>query len=233
MLGLLQTYYHERVHSASKQKPVVCFEHDPTPLRRLDLAQLHDALLLEDNRSVDKTRVFTLFQQPYQAPLEVAGWVLDDTVVRKTGQKMAGLGWHYSHADQQQVWGHCFVTALYVIAGYGYPVGVLLYQSQRACSQSGSKFRSKLALAAQLIAEFTPVPGTRTVVLFDSWYASSTLIQVALDRRFEVVYAVKNNRVLRECAHTNPVPPRTRRGTWSEEYLQVPRTESRTLLSVH
>lgn len=127
--------------------------------------------------------------------------VIDDTVVRKTGQKMAGLGWHYSHADQQQVWGHAFVTALYVIAGYAYPVGVLLYQSQQACSQSGSKFRSKLELAAQLIAEFTPVPGTRTVVLFDSWYASSTLIQVALDRRFEVVCAVKSNRVLRKCAH--------------------------------
>ncbi|MEW6524387.1 MAG: transposase [Bacillota bacterium] len=127
--------------------------------------------------------------------------MIDDTVVRKTGNKMAGLGWHYSHADQQQVWGHSLVTALYVIAGYAYPVGALLYQSQRACSQSGSKFRFKLALAAQLIAEFTPVPGTRTVVLLDSWYASSTLIQVALDRRCEVVCAVKSHRVLRECAH--------------------------------
>ncbi|MEW6522020.1 MAG: transposase [Bacillota bacterium] len=129
--------------------------------------------------------------------------MIDDTVVRKTGKKMAGLGWHYSHADQQQVWGHSYVTAHYVIAGYAYPVGVL-YQSQRACSQSGSEFRSKLELAAQLIADFTPVPGTRPVVLFDSWYASSTLIQVALGRDFGVVCAVRRNLVLHECPHAPP-----------------------------
>ncbi|MEW6082750.1 MAG: DDE-type integrase/transposase/recombinase [Bacillota bacterium] len=68
----LQAYYHERIHSATKEKPALRFEHDPTPLRRVDLAGLHDAFLMEEYRKVDKTGVFTIDQIPYQAPLELA-----------------------------------------------------------------------------------------------------------------------------------------------------------------
>ena len=133
----------------------------------------------------------------FSTKASVTGYlVIDDTMVEKTGKKMAGLGWHYSHTEGRTIWGHCYVTALYVIAGFAYPVQVLLYQSQKACWEQGIKFKSKIDLAAEIIANFKPVPGTQTVVLFDSWYSSETLIKSALNRGFEVICALKSNRVV-------------------------------------
>jgi len=69
----VRQHYHERIHSATKQKPMLCFESDPYPLRRVDLATLIDAFLVEESRKVDKTGIFRLHGVDYQAPLELAG----------------------------------------------------------------------------------------------------------------------------------------------------------------
>lgn len=122
--------------------------------------------------------------------------VIDDTIVEKTGKKMSGLSWHFSHTEGRAIWGHCYVTALYVIAGFAYPVQVKLYRSQKTCQEQGVVFKSKIELAAEIIANFKPVAGTRTVVLFDSWYSSEALIKSALNRGFEVICALKGNRVV-------------------------------------
>ncbi len=68
----LRQHYHEKVHSATKQKPMLAFESDSYPLRRVDLATLIDAFLVEETRKVDKTGVFRLNGIDYQAPLELA-----------------------------------------------------------------------------------------------------------------------------------------------------------------
>lgn len=68
----VRQHYHEKVHSATKQKPMLCFESDPYPLRRVDLATLVDAFLVEETRKVDKTGVFRLNGADYQASLELA-----------------------------------------------------------------------------------------------------------------------------------------------------------------
>jgi putative transposase len=67
----LRQHYHEKVHSAIKKKPMLCFESDSYPLRRVDLNTLIDAFLLEETRKVDKTGVFRLNKKDYQAPLEL------------------------------------------------------------------------------------------------------------------------------------------------------------------
>lgn len=68
----LRQHYHEKVHSATKQKPMLAFESDPYPLRRVDLETLADAFLVEETRKVDKTGVFKLNGREYHAPLELA-----------------------------------------------------------------------------------------------------------------------------------------------------------------
>lgn len=68
----LRQHYHEKVHSATKQKPMLSFEEDTYPLRQVDLATLIDAFLVEEQRTVDKTGVFRLQSAEYQAPLELA-----------------------------------------------------------------------------------------------------------------------------------------------------------------
>ena len=56
----IRQHYHDKVHSATRQKPIVAFESEPTPLRIADLAELEDAFLLEETRTVDKTCRFKL-----------------------------------------------------------------------------------------------------------------------------------------------------------------------------
>jgi len=67
----LQQHYHEQVHSATKQKPMLAFETDEHPLRRVALETLVEAFLVEESRLVDKTGVFSLNGVDYQAPLEL------------------------------------------------------------------------------------------------------------------------------------------------------------------
>ncbi len=68
----LRQHYHEKVHSATKKKPMLSFETDSYPLRRIGLEELVDAFLVEEIRKVDKTGVFRLNGIDYQAPLELA-----------------------------------------------------------------------------------------------------------------------------------------------------------------
>jgi len=68
----LRQHYHEKVHSATKGKPMLCFEEDAYPLKRVDLAALIDAFLVEEQRTVDKTGVFRLNGSEYQTVLELA-----------------------------------------------------------------------------------------------------------------------------------------------------------------
>lgn len=69
----LKEYYHERVHSSTKQKPILRFGGDTTPIRTIDLEQLNDAFKLEATRKVDKTGVFSLEGTDYQADLPLSG----------------------------------------------------------------------------------------------------------------------------------------------------------------
>lgn len=66
-------HYHDRVHSSLKQKPWTMFHSDTHPIRTADKARLEHAFLIEDTRKVDKTGVFSLDHESYQAPLVLAG----------------------------------------------------------------------------------------------------------------------------------------------------------------
>jgi transposase InsO family protein len=69
----LRQCYHEKVHSATKQRPRLRFESDPHPLRQVSLNIIQDAFLLETVRKVDKTGVISLDGFLYQVPLELMG----------------------------------------------------------------------------------------------------------------------------------------------------------------
>lgn len=56
----IRQHYHEKIHSATKQKPIVAFESDETLLRIVDPMELENVFLLEETRTVDKTCCFKL-----------------------------------------------------------------------------------------------------------------------------------------------------------------------------
>ncbi len=68
----IDKHYHEKIHSATKQKPIVRFQSDSHPIRNLDFAQIEDAFLVETTRSVDKTSVFSLHSHLFQVDLALA-----------------------------------------------------------------------------------------------------------------------------------------------------------------
>ena len=120
--------------------------------------------------------------------------IIDDSVVEKTGKKMAGVDYHYSHSDRRTVLGHGWVTGHLVVLGQSYPVSWKLYRCQVSCEAEGVPFASKPELVQAIIQGFEPWPGTQVYVLTDSWYPSKELLNVCQARGFHLISAVKSNR---------------------------------------
>ncbi len=129
----------------------------------------------------------------------VTGYVIgDDSTMHKVrGKKMAGLGKHHSTTAGTRVVGHSLVQGLYVVQGRHCPLEPQLYRQQAVCAAEQVPFQSKIDLMDTLIDTFQPLPGTRTHVLLDSWYAAKRLWQTARGRGFQISTGLKSNRMLR------------------------------------
>ncbi len=129
----------------------------------------------------------------------VTGYLIgDDSTMHKVrGKKMAGLGKHYSTTAGTRVVGHSLVQGLYVVQGRHCPLEPRLYRQQAVCATEQVPFQSKIDLMDDLIRTFQPLPGTRTHVLLDSWYAAKRLWQTARARGFLITTGLKSNRMLR------------------------------------
>ncbi len=129
----------------------------------------------------------------------VTGYLIgdDSTMPKVRGKKMGGLGTHYSTTAGTQVVGHSLVQGLYVVQGRHCPLEPQLYRQQAVCATEQVAFQSKIDLMDTLIDTFQPLPGTRTHVLLDSWYAAKRLWQTARGRGFQISTGLKRNRMLR------------------------------------
>jgi hypothetical protein len=124
--------------------------------------------------------------------------IFDDSVHHKPkGQKMGGLGYHYSNTEQKVVAGHCLFTGLYVLLGQRCPLQPRMYCQKSICEQENHPFQSKVAMAVEEIETFEPVPGTQTHVLIDSWYHCKQVRRAAQKRGWQVSGALKSNRTMR------------------------------------
>jgi len=124
--------------------------------------------------------------------------IFDDSVHTKPkGQKMGGLGYHYSNTEQKVVTGHCLFTGLYVLLGQRCPLEPRMYCQKKVCEQEKRPFQSKVAMAVEEIENFEPVPDTQTHVLIDSWYHCKQVRRAAQKRGWQVSGALKSNRTMR------------------------------------
>lgn len=124
--------------------------------------------------------------------------IFDDSVHNKPkGQKMGGLGHHYSNTEQKVVAGHCLFTGLYVLLGQRCPLQPRMYCQKSVCEQENQTFQSKVAMAVEEIETFEPVPDTQTHILIDSWYHCKQVRRAAQKRGWQVSGALKSNRVMR------------------------------------
>jgi hypothetical protein len=124
--------------------------------------------------------------------------IFDDSVHAKPkGQKMGGLGAHYSNTEQKVVVGHCLFTGLYVLLDQRCPLEPRMYCQKSVCEQEHQPFQSKVEMAADEIETFEPVPNTQTHVLIDSWYHCKQVRRAAQKRGWQLSGALKSNRTIR------------------------------------
>ncbi len=76
----------------------------------------------------------------------VTGYLIgdDSTLQKRKGQKMQGLGHHYSSTEGKPVAGHSLVQGLYVLLGRRCPLAPQMYRQQKVCEQEGVPFRSNI-----------------------------------------------------------------------------------------
>ena len=113
--------------------------------------------------------------------------IFDDSVhVKSKGQKMGGLGLHYSNTEQNVVVGHCLFTGLYVLLGQRCPLEPKMYCQKSTCEQEHQPFQSKVEMAVQEIKTFEPVSNTQTHVLIDIWYHCKQVRRATQKRGWQV-----------------------------------------------
>lgn len=127
--------------------------------------------------------------------------IIDDSLVAKSGKRMEGVDFHYSHSRGGTELGHVWVTGHLVVLGQRYPVGWKLYRRRSNCEALDIPFASKPELAAEIVKAFQPLPGTQTYVLTDSWYPSQGLLDLCAQRGFHLISAVKSDRKFRSANH--------------------------------
>ena len=139
-------------------------------------------------------------KRPGRPPASVVtGYLIgdDSTMEKVRGKKMAGLGKHHSTTAGIGVVGHSLVQALYVVQGRHCPLAPTLYRQQSVCAAEQVPFHSKIELMTEQIRTFTPLEGTQTHVLLDSWYAAKVIWKAARQRGFLITTGLKSNRCLR------------------------------------
>jgi hypothetical protein len=129
----------------------------------------------------------------------VTGFLIfdDSTHHKPKGQKMQGLGKHYSNCEKKLVVGHSMLAGLYCVLGQRTPLLPKLYRQKKVCEKEGVAFESKIEMALTAINTFEPLADTSTHVLVDSWFDCHALRKACRKRGWDLSGGLKSNRKLR------------------------------------
>ncbi len=144
---------------------------------------------------VTETALHQFFQTLRISARDVLFLIVDDTLVKKTGKKIPGCGWHKDHAQNMaNVFGHQWVLSALLYKDFLLPLRAKLYHPKgtRGCGP----FQTKIALAQKIIRALAlPIP-CKLYVLADSWYWAKTLAQVCRKCGYHMISQLKSNSVL-------------------------------------
>lgn len=121
--------------------------------------------------------------------------IIDDTLVRKTGKKIPGCGWHKDHAQNMaNVFGHQWVLSALLYRDFLLPLWIKLYHPKG--TQGCGYFRTKIDLAKGILKKLQlPIP-CRLYVLADSWYWAKTLVKDCRACGYHMISQLKSTSVL-------------------------------------
>jgi len=136
------------------------------------------------------------FCQTLGEGLEDALLILDDTLAPREGSEIEGLGLHHSAKGLQK--GLCAVTAFLKAGALGLVFAIRGYRPRKV-SEPGT-FKSKVALALEILQEaFLFFPRGLTVVI-DTWYACAPILNPIQEAGWIFLAALKQNRYV-YCNH--------------------------------
>lgn len=121
--------------------------------------------------------------------------IIDDTVNRKYGSLLTGVGRYYSNTEKRVITGQSIVTSHLYTAGTDIPLFVDIYEKKENMVDP-SNFRSKLDLAIAHIEKAPKLKDRTGVVIVDTWYSSKEVIKKIIELNFQGIIALKKNRIV-------------------------------------
>ncbi len=119
--------------------------------------------------------------------------IIDDTVNRKYGSLIAGIGKFYSNTEKRVITGQSVVTSHLYTANSDIPLFADIYLKKEDL-EDPTEFRSKIEIAIQHINKAPHLISRCGVVIADTWYGSNDVIKATLEQDFEGIFALKKNR---------------------------------------
>jgi hypothetical protein len=117
---------------------------------------------------------------------------IDDTVCEKkkpsskSKNPTAGTGWHYSHLEGGFVFGHQVFTSMVECGEIDLCHSMSRYEKGK---------KTKIEMTLDVIAEL-PTAEQKSYALLDSWYTSIDVINGFTGKNYDVIGAIKTNRVI-------------------------------------
>lgn len=140
---------------------------------------------------------------------------VDDTTVPKFGKKLDAVSVlhdHACHTGMPYVHGHCFVSltlSVPVLSQHAGEAPLIRYLAVPVGYRIWTKERAKLELAGDLIEEVMPLlKDWQVLLLFDSWYAKSSLINGFCSILSSTLSAT--SAVIRQCMNCRRYPTANR-----------------------
>jgi len=144
---------------------------------------------------VTETALHQFFQTLRITVRDVLFLIVDDSLVKKTGKKIPGCGWHKDHAQNMaNVFGHQWVLSALLYQDFLLPLWAKLYHPKgtRGCGP----FQTKITLAQKIIRALAlPIP-CKLYVLADSWYWAKALAQVCRKCGYHMISQLRSNSIL-------------------------------------
>ena len=122
-------------------------------------------------------------------------YIIDDTLIHKTGNHIPGCGWHKDHAQNMaNVFGHQWVLSALLYKDFLFPLWANLYHPKG--TKGCGRFQTKVAMVKKILGQLQlPIP-CKVYLLADAWYWSKDLAQACRQQGYHMISPLKSNATL-------------------------------------
>ena len=148
-----------------------------------------------DGEKLVTSSLTQVFSSLHIGPRSVAFFILDDTIVRKSGKKIPGCAWYKDHAhNMANVFGHQWLLSAFLYQNFLIPLWAKLYHPHK--TKGCGRFYTKVAMAKRLLTQLRLPGACKLYLLADSWYWSKDLALLCREHGYHMISQLKSNSVI-------------------------------------